>query len=348
MKRSAILVGVGLLGLVGFPRFAAAQTPKLLPGTGTHIDYLGDDFEAPEWKFITKSPKSSKTNDGQTRTPLGYAANRRWVEGPKRGYPDVLKVIPPPEGGLPGSEQALLIRTLHSGVPGRNSGQLEQDDLIIQCSSRLGTAIRPSELPNCLVRLYLPPTKQWEDRSGPHFGIRMGLSTKKREEKRGLFGLRGGQLTEEPYWPGFWIHFRSETSRNVDADSVFLKVRADRRGRDFYVMELEKLGWWTFGMSVTSDGAIHYYASPGVDELTAADHVTSRQPYGFRATEFRTFFFNICNRDGASWSTPFVIDDPEVYVVESDRIESIVRRRLKKKQTATARRRQSSSGTRGH
>ncbi|MFO7902630.1 MAG: hypothetical protein R6U98_08220, partial [Pirellulaceae bacterium] len=247
MKPSTLLVGASLLIFVSFPGFTTGQSPDPRPGTGTHIDYIGDDFEDPEWEFITKPPKSSKTNDGRTRTPLGYSANRRWVEGPKRGYPDVLKVIPTPKGGLPESEQSLLMRTLHSGVPGRASGQLEQDDLIVDCSSRLGTAIRPSELPNCIVRVYLPPARQWEDRSGPHFGIRMGLSTKKREEKQGLFGLRGGQLTREPYWPGFWIHFRSETSRDADADSAFLKVRADRRGRDFYVMELEKFGWWTFG-----------------------------------------------------------------------------------------------------
>ncbi|MFW6171110.1 MAG: hypothetical protein ACODAD_11515 [Planctomycetota bacterium] len=347
MKPSTLLVGVSMINLVSFPGFATAATPELLPGTGTHIDYVGDDFEDPQWKFIANSPKSSKTNDGRTRTPLGYSANRRWAEGPKRGYPDVLKVIPTPKGGLPESEHSLLMRTLHSGVPGGGSRQLEQDDLIIDCSSRLGTAIRPSELPNCIVRVYLPPREQWEDRSGPHFGIRMGLSTKRREEKQGLFGLRGGQLTTEPYWPGFWIHFRSETSPNVEADSAFLKVRADHRGRDFHVMELEEFGWWTFGMSITSDGAIHYYASPGVDELAAEHHITSQRPYSFRATQFRTFFFNICNRDGGSWSTPFVIDDPQVYVVKSNRVESIVQQKRTKKRTSTARRQRSSSRSRG-
>lgn len=260
----------------------------------------------------------------------------------------MLEVIPTPEGGLPASEHALLIRTLHSGVPGRGSRQLEQDDIIVDCSSRLGTAIRPSELPNCVVRVYLPPPYQWEDRSGPHFGIRMGLSTQTREEQRGLFGLRGNEVTREPYWPGFWIHFRSETSRNAEQESAFLKVRADRRGRDFHVMELEKFGWWTFGMSITADGAIHDYASPGVDDLTAEDHITSRHPYSFRATQFRTFFFNICNYDGASKSTPFVIDDPAVYVLKADRIQSIVQRKTNNKHTSAAHRHRRRSRSRGH
>jgi hypothetical protein len=91
----------------------------LVPGTGTHIDYVGDTFEDTEWEFVQRPGKSSKENDEQTRSPLGYSKNRRWFEGPERGYPDLLKVIPTPEGGLPGSEYALLMRTLHSGVPGR-------------------------------------------------------------------------------------------------------------------------------------------------------------------------------------------------------------------------------------
>lgn len=348
MKRSIPLVCVSILALLGLPAIGAAATPRVVPGTGTHIDYVGDTFEDPDWSFVTNPSKSSKENDGRTRSPLGYSTNRRWFEGPERGYPDVVKVIPTPEGGLAGSEYALLMRTLHSGVPGRVSGSLEQDDLIVDCISRLGTAIRPAELPNCVARVYLPPTRQWEDRSGPHFGIRVGLSTTTRKQRQGLFGLGGTETSTEPYWPGMWIHFRSETDRNVEADSAFIKVRGDRRGRDFYVMEIDEFGWWTFGMSVTGDGSVHYYASPGVDNLTAEDHVTSQYPYSFQASQFRTFFFNICNRDGASWSTPFVIDDPKLYVVKSSRIESIVqRKRQRQNQSATARMERARSRTRG-
>ena len=43
------------------------------------------------------------------------------------------------------------------------------------------------------------------------------------------------------------------------------------------------------------------------------------------AQHFRTYFFNVCNRnDGKSWSTPFVIDDPKLYVMRSGRVERIV------------------------
>jgi hypothetical protein len=127
-----------------------------------------------------------------------------------------------------------------------------------------------------------------------------------------------------------WIHFRSETSKSVESDSALLKVRGNRRGIDFPVRDipLEQFGWWTFGMSVSPDGQVHYFARPGVDDLTADDHLTSQFPYGFRAERLNSFFFNICNfNDGHTWSTPFVIDDPSIHVVNSARIETLVTRR---------------------
>ena len=70
---------------------------------------------------------------------------------------------------------------------------------------------------------------------------------------------------------------------------------------------------------------IHYYASPGVDDLTEDDYLTSQYPYRRHAERFETLFFNFCNKnDGQTWSTPFLIDDPRLYVVHSNRIVSIV------------------------
>ena len=69
-------------------------------------------------------------------------------------------------------------------------------------------------------------------------------------------------------------------------------------------------------MSFTTDGAVHYFASPGVDDLTSADYITSQYPYGYHAESFETFFFNVANMDdGKTWSTPWVIDDPTLYCV---------------------------------
>jgi hypothetical protein len=143
---------------------------------------------------------------------------------------------------------------------------------------------------------------------------------------RGLFSI-SRENEVEPYWPGMWIHFRSAGSRGAKADSAYIAVRGNRMGHDFPAKEipLEQFGWWTLGMSFSQDGMVHYYASPGVDDLTAADWLTSQFPYSFQARQFRTYFFDVCNQnDGRTWSTPFLIDDPELFVVNPARINSIV------------------------
>ena len=85
---------------------------------------------------------------------------------------------------------------------------------------------------------------------------------------------------------------------------------AEVRGPD-----IKSTGWWTLGMSITPDGMVHYYIKQGVDDLTSDDYVTSQYPYGYRAEMFKTFFFNVCNRDDMrTQSTEWIVDDPAVYV----------------------------------
>ena len=101
-------------------------------------------------------------------------------------------------------------------------------------------------------------------------------------------------------------------------------------------------------MSVSGDGRIHYFGKPGIEDLTKEDHLSSQLPYGYRAERLNSFFFNICNRNnGRTWSTPFVIDDPALYVVNSGRVEQIVRRKVeysnRKAQASAARKRANSN-----
>jgi hypothetical protein len=310
---------------------AGARDLPVVPGTGTYIDWVGDTFEEPEWGFIHNLPKSSKETDEQTRFPRGYSNNGRWFEGPERGHPDLLKVVPSPPGALQGSHNSLLVRTRDSGVPGYHNRKVEQDDLIVDCVARLGGTIPVREIPSAVVRVYLPPAEQWENRTGPHFGFRCTTNcivTKTEEQQRGRFRNRPRTYEErDPYWPGIWIHFQRATDPNVTVDSAFLAVRGNTRGHDFKALEIpqEQFGWWTLGLSVTGTGMIHYYASPGVDDLTEDDYLTSQYPYSRQAERFETMFFNYCNRnDGKTWSTPFLIDDPRLYVVHSNRVMAIV------------------------
>ncbi|MDC0936348.1 hypothetical protein OAS39_08675 [Pirellulales bacterium] len=310
-----------------FASAASAQSLKgraVVPGTGSFIDYVGDDFEGENWNFVHRHPKSSREQDDRLRSPRGKSQNGRWSEGPERGQPDTIRIIDTPPGGPIGSKKALLLQTLHSGIPGYNTRDVQQDDLIAEIVPRLRGGIPVSETPSFVVRIFLPEFDRWENRSGPHFGIRGSCTAMVSEQKTFLFSSRTS-TTQEPYWPGMWIHFRSESGKKFNEDSAYIAIRGDKMGRDYRAKEIDRTGWWTFGMTFTPDGSVHYYAKPGLDDLTAADHLDSQYPYSYQARQFRSFFFDVCNfNNGQSWSTPFVIDDAELYVVRANRINSIV------------------------
>ena len=270
-------------------RPAAPRKPRgpsaFVPGSGTAIDYVGDDFEDAGWEL--RSQASQELAGSRTSSSAGrwaQSTNDRWHEGPERGQPDHLEVVPTPAGGIEGSVQALSLRTLHSGIPGLNTRDVQQDDLIANCISRLRGGIPVSERPSCTVRVYLPPADQWENRSGPHFGYRAScFDDDHGTTTTGLFSI-SRESEVEPYWPGMWIHFRSAGSRGAPRRTRRTsRFAANRMGHDFRVQEIsiDEFGWWTFGMSFSPDGMVHYYASPGVDELTAADYLTSQFPYGY-------------------------------------------------------------------
>ena len=291
------------------------RSEPLVPGTGRQLIEVGDDFEQPGWSYVPHLPKSSRDVDQRQNLPSGEASNGRWYEGIKRGQPDVVRIVPTPDGGLPSSRQSLLLQTLYAGLPGRPAHHLGQDDFVADVNYRLGGAIPVSQSPSVVVRVFLPPADQWENRSGSHFGFRMALETVlPRTSWASPFASLGAE--GKTYWPGLFIEFDSQTDGHP-GDRARFRVRADARGSDFRSAAIAVTGWWTLGFSVTPDGMVHYYASPGVDSLTAADLLASQFPYGYRAASLKTFFFNVCNGDnGRVWSTPWIIDDSEVYVVQ--------------------------------
>lgn len=288
--------------------YATAARPlsaagPIVPGSGTPMREVGDDFEDESWEFVPNWPKSSYENDKRTRNPGGYSKNARWFEPSKRGQPDYIKRIETPPGGLEGSQGSLLLRTLQSGIPGNPSGTNQQDDFVANIGRRLGVSISVYNEPNIVTRVYLPPVDQWENRSGSQFAFRAGVR-----------GLKDGAMEE--FWPGIFIQFQSETDSRTKQDAAFFVIRADGRGRDIRGPEITQTGWWTLGMSFSMDGRVHYYLKPGIDDLTSEDYVTSYTPYSMPCRQFDTMFFDCFNRDdGRSWSTPFVIDDPTLYVM---------------------------------
>ena len=294
---------------------AAPKKPVLLPGTGSLVKGIGDDFEDENWKWNYNHPKSSEEQDKRMRGPMGRSINGRWFEGPKRGTPDVVKRIELPAPGLEGSTHGLLIASLHAGIPGRTTYQMQQDDLIYNMQKVTGRGISVADSPSVVTRVYMPPFEQWEKRNGPTFGFRSGcythaIITGEDHPDKGRFGL-------EEYWPGMFVCFEPANPKRKTEDSAYLRIRGGRNGGEIRGPKIEQTGWWTLGLSFSPDGMVHYFASPGVDELTMDDHITSQYPYGYRTELLKTFFYNVCTQDdGKTWSTPWVIDDPKVYFVK--------------------------------
>lgn len=306
------LLGACVASAAALSAMCSPSNAQVVPGTGTL--YNTDDFEDENWSYVFNFPKSSKEEDEQIRYPLGGSTNGLWVESPKRGAPDQAERIATPPGGIEGSNGALLIRSRDTGIPGRPMGKQCQDDFILKAKP-LSIGYQPS----FVVRVYLPEWDQWEQRNGVSFGIRAGMQgpQEKLEPTRGFKRLFGSSMetvtTTEPYYPGFFIQFNPATSTNPDPHAILI-IRANESGQDMSSRKITQPGWWTFGMSITSDGRCHYYARAGVDDLTAGDYLASMLPYGIRGNYFNTIFFNVCSADnGQSWSTPWVIDDPKVY-----------------------------------
>ncbi|MGD9632532.1 MAG: hypothetical protein AB7G28_05435 [Pirellulales bacterium] len=315
---------------------ALAGTP-FVPGTGEFLEDCSDNFEDPTWSYTLRLPKSSSEQDEKSRPPGGMSSNRLWHEGALRGTPDVVKRVATPPGGIEGSMGALMFASKYTGIPGRPSGKQQQDDLLMKFDRRLGRSVPMNWQPSCTVRVYLPAFDNWEQRSGPSFGMRADCRGRKPD----------GEM--EPYWPGmFWL-FRRADGKKVEQDFAQLTIRSGPRGNDVRSVKAAEPGWWTMGMSFTPDGQIHYYASPGVDDLTSEDYLASYFPYNNRCVSFNNFFFNVANMDnGRSWSTSWIIDDPQVFVIppRGQNVANLYRNRAKKttrNQTAQRSSRPSSS-----
>ena len=334
-KTSGSLVFAGVVGCLILATGPGNAAEPFVPGTGRFLKNCSDNFENPNWGYSYNLPKSSYEQDERQRGPGGVSANRLWHEGAMRGTPDVVKRVPTPPGGIFGSSGALMMATKMSGVPRRTSNKQQQDDLLMKVDLVLGGSIPVAYQPSCTVRVYLPPFEKWENRTGASFGMRADCVARNRDGEN------------EHYWPGMFFLFRSETSKQIENDHAKLTVRADHRGRDVRSHEINEPGWWTLGMSFTQDGQVHYYASAGIEDLTEADYLMSGFPYGYTTLTFDNFFFNVANwENGRSWSTAWIIDDPQVFVnpLEGQSVAQLYRRKSqngRSKQPSVARRKNS-------
>lgn len=309
-------------GWISFVALIAAGSQlalaQVVPGTGTKLQGVGDDFEDENWSYTYNLPKASSNIDKQDRLPAGGSSNGRWLESTYRGTPDFLKRVTPPAGGIPGSTGAMAIQTLNSGIPERHSYKFQQDDLISNLATTVGN-LPVSRTPSVVTHVYLPDFDEWEERNGSHFGFRIDCHTMIDKKSAGRMFRRMGYGKEmEPYWPGMFIQFNRKEDLRTDKDTAVILIRSGSRGEDLPGPMIKHGNcWWTLGMTVTPDGSVHYYGHEGVGKLTQRDHIYSGKPYGYTAMSMATFFFNIVNQDdGRTWSTRFIVDDTEAYTLQ--------------------------------
>jgi hypothetical protein len=307
--------------LVVFPSSLSGQVryQPLVPGTGHEVAGVGDDFEDVTWSYTPNLPKvyNNKDHAVADNFPLGESANARWHEGIKRGQPDVVRRVAPPENGLPGSTGAMLLQSLQTGSS-QPGFQQQQDDFIANVVAAIGET-PVSQSPSVVTRVWLPPIEEWENRTGCHFAFRISLETDNYARPVRRFGRPAENEFDGTYWPGIFINMNSREGRGGtgrENDELYFWMKASDNGQVIRGPQITSTGWWTLGMSVTPDGRVHYFAKAGVEDLTIEDHIASALPFGYRANRFRTFFFNVCNGDdGKTWSTHFVVDDTRMFVV---------------------------------
>jgi hypothetical protein len=173
-----------------------------------------------------------------------------------------------------------------------------------------------SQGPSLVVRVYVPPFEEFEDRTGSSFAVRATL--------RGLNPEKDNK--SEPYWPGIFVNYKRPQNRRKNEAPAQWVVRASRPGGDFAVKQLTEPGWYTLGMSFTPDGMVHYFIRQGTEDLQSSDRVASVYPYNFQAVYFIDVFFDVFgSNDNQTWTTGWVIDDPAVYLAYPPRVQSAVR-----------------------
>ena len=195
----------------------------------------------------------------------------------------------------------MVIQSLYSGIPGTITNQQQQDDLLSNSEQLAGRALPVTWSPNCVCRVFIVPHTKWEERNGASFGYRCGL-------------VGWGKENNEEYWPGIFYHMERGLKDNQRTYAIRAWVRADGHGRDMPELTFEPESWMTMGMSCTPDGACHFFARAGIDDLEEKDCIGSYWPYSYRAHSFQCFFYNVINMDdGRSVSTPWIIDDAYLY-----------------------------------
>lgn len=242
-----------LAGIVSFAVSFAQETTYYIPGTGTTVKAL--DFES-------AASLTEKFNYGN-----GWAGTGFGLTGTQRGAPEIISVVANPYKVASSGNQVLSFRSIIRddawylenpsavgtavyGVPDVPKNQDGgQDDFFMT-----GAGWTPTDTPSVMMHVYIPTYPDSED-------IEDWVITSLRMPVKFMDVFVDDALYSS--WPGIWCYGSFFHLRGPGRADIPMDTNAIGGGKDT---------WWTFGLSITPDGDIQYYATPSyVTELTV-DH----------------------------------------------------------------------------
>jgi hypothetical protein len=208
-----------------------AQTTYYIPGTGTTVKKL--DFES-------SAQLTENFNYGN-----GWAGTGFGLTGTQRGAPEAVTVIANPQSVTSSGSQVMAFRsfdrdaawyTENPSAVGTNvygaADTEDQDDFFMT-----GTGWTPAETPSVMMHIFVP---DYIDNNNVVTSLRMPIK----------FDALGDSYSS---WPGVWCHGTFFVLRGPGRRDILKDTNAPNGGKNT---------WWTFGVSITPDGDIQYYATP--------------------------------------------------------------------------------------
>ncbi len=237
----AALAALLVLGLLSSA--TSATSAAVVPGTGTRVAALSDDFEDPGWGFDYSTYVSS---------------NGLWT-GSSRGAPEILNPVAPPSGGLSGSTRALQIRTWEAVDPSfdnwdANNPEGQEDFFSRWHNQRFGRLLTPADYPSMTMRVHMPDIAEWMGYPRYDLGFRAEVDS-----------VGPGPYNIGKHYSSIWFYKKTD-------GKGYVYIRDSIGDRQAVALNRPGPQWYTLGFSWDSAGS-HFYFWQGVADLTASDKI---------------------------------------------------------------------------
>ena len=270
----ALVAAVAGYLLVAFPRPVVAG----VPGYGTVIDAISDEFEPP-WSYDYVN---------------NYSSNGLWYV-PFRGPPEILELVAPPDGAVDGTTTALRLRSIDDG----DDGYPGAEDLVtvFYDTTALGRLLERAENPSYVAWIHLPPINTWPTGQNS-FGFRVAAWDSTLISETNVHG---------EYYPSLW------TYRGTDGKGYLVARVGDGFTPDLIIGEFTSTGWFTFGISWDAEGRTEYYAAEGRGTLTSDDLIYTDTLSDRRIEQAVYHFFSLRFPATGALSPDFLADRCRVF-----------------------------------